>query len=256
MQYFLTPSTARGLFREPACLLLNAALHLLVLMLYFVLPPHRLTSLRFCPVPFLCHRLCFCVCACAGYKKASEAAFKMLEELSEKRVDNPRDRAQMLSVVRPVIASKQGGYEDLLAGLVADAVLSVMPHEPRAPSVNVDNIRVAKLIGGTIGDSAIVKGVVVQREPEGTIRRAEKAKIAVFGCSIEASSPETRGTVVIKTADELMAYNKSEEAMMEESIRGIAESGAKVVVAGGSISEIAMHYIEKYGMMAIKVSKK
>lgn len=43
---------------------------------------------------------------------------------------------------------------------------------------------------------------------------------------------------------------------MEEQIRGIAEAGAKVVVAGGSISEIAMHFIEKYGMMAVKIMSK
>lgn len=192
----------------------------------------------------------------AGYKKASEAALKMLEGLTVGKVEDARDRAQLLSVLRPVIASKQGGYEDLLGGLVADAVLTVMPSAPKAPGVNVDNVRVAKLIGGTIGDSAIVKGVVVQREAEGTIKRAEKAKVVVFGCSIEASSPETRGTVVIKSAEELMSYNKSEEALMEETIRGVAESGAKVVVAGGSISEIAMHFLEKYGLMAVKVVSK
>jgi T-complex protein 1 subunit theta len=43
---------------------------------------------------------------------------------------------------------------------------------------------------------------------------------------------------------------------MEEAIRGISDSGAKVIVAGGSISEIAMHFIEKYGMMAVKVISK
>jgi len=155
-----------------------------------------------------------------------------------------------------VIGAHQAGYEELLAGLVADAVTSVMPPEPRVPSVNVDNVRVAKLIGGTVSDSTVVKGVLVLKDTEGTIKHVEKAKVAVFGCSIEASSPETRGTVVIKNADELMAYNKSEEKLIEEAIRGVAETGAKVVVAGGSISEIAMHFIEKYGMMAIKVMSK
>jgi len=171
-------------------------------------------------------------------------------------VENVRERASLVAMLKPVIASKQAGYEELLAGLVADAVLSVMPAAPKAPSVNVDNVRVAKLIGGTVGDSAIVKGVVVQRDAEGSIKRAEKAKIAVFGCSIEAAATETRGTVVIKSADELKSYNRSEEALMEETVRGIAEAGVRVIVAGGAISEIAMHYIEKFGMMAVKVVSK
>ncbi|GLD94279.1 hypothetical protein PINS_up002890 [Pythium insidiosum] len=53
-----------------------------------------------------------------------------------------------------------------------------------------------------------------------------------------------------------MNYNKSEEKHLEEAIRAIAESGAKVVVSGGSISEMAMHFLEKYQLMAIKIQSK
>ena len=102
-----------------------------------------------------------------------------------------------------------------------------MPAAPKAASVSVDNVRVTKLIGGTLSDSQIVRGVVVQRDAEGAVKHVEKAKIAVFGCSIEAASSETKGTVVIHNAEELMSYNKGEERMMEESIRAISEAGAK-----------------------------
>lgn len=163
----------------------------------------------------------------AGYKKASEAVYALLggDELVVEKLENPRDKAALKRSLTPVIASKQSGYEELLATLVTEAVLSVMPPAPRKPTVSVDNIRVAKLIGGTIADSQIVKGVVVQRDTEGSIKEVAKAKIAVFGCSIEASSTETRGTVVIKSAEELLSYNKGEEKMMEDTIkvRGGAE---------------------------------
>lgn len=195
----------------------------------------------------------------AGYKKAAEKAYEILDK-SEAMVcgnlTDPRSTTELAKVLTPVIASKQQGYEAFLAKLVAEAVSMVMPPAPKKPSVNVDNVRVAKLIGGSVSDSQIVKGVVVQRDAEGSIKHVSKAKVAVFGCSIEAAAPETRGTVVIKTADELKAYNKGEERMMEETIKGIADTGVKVIVAGGSISEIAMHFIEKYGMMSIKVLSK
>ena len=139
---------------------------------------------------------------------------------------------------------------------MADACLSCMPPPGKPASVVVDNVRVAKLVGGAITDSQMVRGVVVQRDTDGAVKHVEKAKVAVFGCSIEASSAETKGVVVIKNAEELMAYNKGEERMMEESIKGVADSGAKVVVSGGSISEIALHFIEKYGMMAVRVPSK
>jgi len=106
---------------------------------------------------------------------------------------------------------------------VADAVLSTLPPPSKPASVTVDNVRVAKLVGGSPLDSQVVRGVVIQRDTDGSIKHAEKAKVAVFGCSIEASSSETKGVVVIKNAEELKAYNKGEERMMEETIKGIAD---------------------------------
>jgi T-complex protein 1 subunit theta len=115
------------------------------------------------------------------------------------------------------------GYEELLAGLVADAVQSTMPPVGKTATVVVDNVRVAKLIGGAVSDSQVVRGVVVQRDSDTVVKHVEKAKIAVFGCSIEAAAPETKGVVVIKNADELKAYNKGEERMVEETIKGISD---------------------------------
>jgi len=60
----------------------------------------------------------------------------------------------------------------------------------------------------------------------------------------------------MENADDLKGYNKSEETKMEEIIKSIAESGTKVVVSGGSVSEMALHFIERYNMMCIKINSK
>lgn len=67
--------------------------------------------------------------------------------------------------MRTVIASKQSGNEDFLAGLVAEAVLAVMPKNPA--NFNVDNIRVVKIMGSSLEQSKVVKGMVFGREPDG-----------------------------------------------------------------------------------------
>lgn len=195
----------------------------------------------------------------SGYKKAADAAAKAVEELASTHgytLQNPRDEDELAKALVPVIASKQGGFEDQLAQLVAEACISVMPPPTKKASVSVDNVRVAKLNGGSTYDSQVVKGVVVLHDAATSIKHVSKAKVAVFGCSIEASTPETKGVVVIKNADELKAYNKGEERLMEETIKGIADAGVGVIVAGGSISEIALHFIEKYGMLAIRIHSK
>ena len=65
-----------------------------------------------------------------------------------------------------------------------------------------------------------------------------------------------QGTVLLRNAEELQSYSRSEEDRMEELIKGIADSGAKIVVAGSSIGEMAMHFVEKYGLMAVRIPSK
>lgn len=81
-------------------------------------------------------------------------------------------------------------------------------------------------------------------------------KVAVYGCGLEAAATEAKGTVLLKNAEELLNYNKSEERKMEELVEGIAATGVKVVICNGSISEMAMHFLDKFGLMVLKVQSK
>ncbi len=135
------------------------------------------------------------------------------------QVEDPRSQAQVSQVLESVLGTKYSGYQAVLAPYVAQACISVMPAAPKKPALNVDSVRVCKLQGGTIGDSLVMKGIVVSRDTAGTLKRAEKAKVAVFGCGLEASATETKGTVLIRNAEDLLNYNKGEEKLMEDIIK-------------------------------------
>ncbi|DBA04800.1 TPA: hypothetical protein N0F65_004437 [Lagenidium giganteum] len=191
-----------------------------------------------------------------GYQKAYDKCVEILESLESVQIADLRDQKQLENAVRTSMAAKQYSYQDLLASLVAEACINVFPNAPKKPSINVDNIRVCKIMGGNVFDSTVIKGMVVQRDAEGVVKKALGAKIAVFGCGIEISSTEAKSTVLIKDADDLMNYNKGEEKHLEEAIRAIADSGVKVVVSGGSISEMAQHFLDKYELLSIKITSK
>ena len=191
-----------------------------------------------------------------GYQRAYEKALELLPTLVVKSVQNVRDREEMIGAIKSVIATKQSGYEDFLSGLVVDACLTTFPPSARNPRLSIDNVRIAKLIGGSVVQSSMIKGMVVIRDTEGIIKKAENAKVIVFGCGIEAAQAEAKATVLLKNADELMNYNKSEEKAMEDVIAAIAATGVKVVICNGSISEMAMHFLDKFGLMVVKIQSK
>ena len=98
--------------------------------------------------------------------------------------------------------------------------------------------------------------MVCIRQSETSIHHVKAAKVAVFNSNIEMNQGETKGTVLLTTADELLNYTRSEEERFEAIIKNLAEAGVRVVIASGSISEIAVHFFEKYNMMAIKIMSK
>ena len=153
-----------------------------------------------------------------------------------------------------MVASKQAGVEDTLASLVAEAVLAVLPKIPS--NFNVDNVRVVKIMGGSLEQSRVVKGMVFGREPEGIVKKARKAKVGVFSCPIDTSQTETKGTVLLKNAKEMMDFSHGEENQLEAAIKELYDSGLRVVVAGATIGELALHYLNRFGILVIKVLSK
>lgn len=191
-----------------------------------------------------------------GYTKAINKTIEILEEMVEANSEsmNVRDKDGVILRMRSSVASKQFGQEDILCPLIAEACIQVCPSNPE--NFNVDNVRVAKLLGGGLHDSSVVRGLVLKSDAVGTIKKIEKAKVAVFAGGVDTSATETKGTVLIHNAEQLENYAKTEEARVEELIKAVADSGAKVIVSGAAVGEMALHFCERYKIMVLKISSK
>lgn len=178
----------------------------------------------------------------------------MHTELEVDRLQDLRSTDELVKALSTVISSKQSGSEDILAPLVAEAVLAVLPKNPAA--FNVDNVRVVKIMGGSLEQSRVIKGMVFARQPEGIIKKAHKAKVGVFSCPIDISQTETKGTVLLHNAQEMMDFTKGEESRLEATIKELYDSGLRVVVAGSTVGELALHYLNRFNILVIKVLSK
>jgi len=189
-----------------------------------------------------------------GYERAQKFALETLEELVVDKVEDLRSQSELSKAIGTVVASKQNGNEEFLADLVAEAVLAVMPKIPS--NFNVDNIRVVKIMGGSLEQSRVVKGMVFPKEPDGTVKKAKKAKVGVFSCPIDISQTETKGTVLLHNAKEMLDFSKGEENQLETAIKELYDVGLRVVIAGSTVGELAMHYLNRYGILVIKILSK
>lgn len=189
----------------------------------------------------------------AGYRRALDLCEnKFFPALVCDSVTDFTQKDRLLQLLRPVLASKQYGSEGILAPLVVDACLRVMKNG----KVSVESVRTVKIPGASVSQSVLLDGYVAKSGVETVVTSVEKAKIAVFASGFEASSTEAKGTVLMKNADDLKNYNKSEELKMEEIVKSIVESGVKVVVTGGNLSDMALHFLDRYEVMCLRIGSK
>lgn len=191
-----------------------------------------------------------------GYNLANKFVMDTLESLVVSNVESITETSELLKVIKPVISAKQYGNEDLISKLVIDAVKIVInPKKPQ--NFNIDSIRVVKIMGSSLSNSEVVKGMVFPREPEGHIKNIKtKSKVVVFTCPIDISTTETKGTVLLHNAKEMLDFTKGEEQQLDQMCKEISDSGVKVVVAGANIGELALHYFNKHGILVLRVPSK
>ncbi|THG03558.1 hypothetical protein TEA_022935 [Camellia sinensis var. sinensis] len=137
-----------------------------------------------------------------GYTKAINKTIEILDELVAKGSEkmDVRNKDEVIKRMKAAVASKQFGLEDILCPLIAEACIQVCPKNPA--NFNVDNVRVARLLGGGLHNCTIVRVMV-----------------AVFVGGVDTSATETKGTILIHSAEQpgcgVAAGNKKNTAAKE-----------------------------------------
>lgn len=191
-----------------------------------------------------------------GYEIAIESIVEELKKQAIHTVKDPHSVQELRTVLEPVIATKQYGQESFIAKLVAEACVATMDAN-KIHEFNSDHVRVASMIGsGVFSNSHVVSGVVCPRDTLGNESKKLKAKVAIYSTGLENAGPETSGTVLLKNATELLNFTKGEESRMEEFVKSLVAAGVDAVITGGSVQDIALHFLNKYKILVIKCTSK
>lgn len=103
-----------------------------------------------------------------GYENAWTRCFELIENAPKFKLSDLRNVDEVTKIIRPAIGSKLLSGQDLiLAPLIAQACITVLTSKPEY--FNNENVRVAKILGGSLIDSHVVKGLVVVRLVEGSV---------------------------------------------------------------------------------------
>ena len=188
-----------------------------------------------------------------GYKKASEKAREILDGLSEKIDTND---AETLRRIAMTAMGTKGvtGAKDYLAKIAVDAALQVKETRDGKTRVDVDLVKVLKKHGKSLEETELVRGIVIDKEvahPQ-MLKRTENAKIALLNAKLEIEKTEFDAKINIDSPDQMKLFLDEEERMLKEMVDNVARSGANFVFCEKSIDDVALHFLAKKGVAAIK----
>jgi len=188
-----------------------------------------------------------------GYKKAADKAREILDGLSQS-ID-PNDASKLRTVATTAMGTKNvSGSKDYLAKIAVDAALQVKEAREGKTKVDVDLVKVLKKHGKSIEETELVKGIVIDKEiahPQ-MPKRIEGAKIALLNAKLEIEKTEFDAKININNPDQMKLFLDEEERMLKEMVDKVSESGANFVFCEKSIDDIALHFLAKRGISAIK----
>ena len=188
-----------------------------------------------------------------GYREASEKALEMLREIG--RPVNPEDNESLTSIAITSMTGKGAeAARDDLAKLVVEAIKLVAEQDDDGYSVDIDDIKVEKKEGGSISDSSLIKGIVIDKEVvhTGMPKRVEGARIALLNQALEIEKTETDAKIDITSPQQLQMFLDEEEKMLKGMVEKVKNVGANVLLCQKGIDDMAQHYLSKSGILATR----
>ncbi len=188
-----------------------------------------------------------------GYRKAAKKAKQFLQDIADTVSAN--DKSMLLKIAKTSMQTKlvrRNSSE--LAELVVKAILQVADKEGEKYIVDIDDIKVEKKAGGSIQDSSLFQGIVLDKEVVhgGMPKEINDAKIALINTALEISKTETDAKINISNPQQLKAFLDEENRMLKTMVDKVIGSGANVVLCQKGIDDMAQHYLAKAGVLAVR----
>ncbi len=192
-----------------------------------------------------------------GFQLAVQEAQRLLETEIGTAV-KAGDEGILIDCATTAMGSKGVfGSRDQLAKIAVRAVQKIAEQRGGKTVADVDQIKVEKRHGGTISDTELIEGIVLDKE-RGHPRMPTEvapAKIALLNSSLEIKKTEIESKINIKNPSQIQSFLDEEDKSFRKMVEAVKASGANVVISQKGIDDVVLHYLAKEGIFAVKQVK-
>ncbi|MEM4704059.1 MAG: thermosome subunit beta [Candidatus Bathyarchaeia archaeon] len=188
-----------------------------------------------------------------GFKKAGEKALEVVDKISVPV--SIKDDKLLINVALTSMGSKGITVaKEHFAKLAVEAVKQVAEEVDGKLKADIDLIKVLKKHGKSLEETELVKGMVLDKEVAHSQmpKHVEKAKIALLNAKLEIEKTEFDAKINIESPEQMKLFLDEEERMLREMVDKISETGANVVFCEKGIDDVALHFLAKKNILAVK----
>lgn len=193
---------------------------------------------------------------CSGWRLALQVAKASLEQAvvlqshdNNGTVDEVAHRNQLIEIATTTLSSKLLTHEkEKFAALAVDAVLRLKG------SGDLNHINVIKMAGGSLRDSYLEEGFILNKKPGvGQPRRVENAKILLANTSMDTDKIKIYGSrVKVDSLDKVAEIEGAERDKMKQKVDKILKHGCNVFINRQLIYNFPESIFAEHGVMAIE----
>ena len=193
-----------------------------------------------------------------AFQRAAAAAVQTLHDMSTPI--SLSDRPTLLQAATTSLSSKiVSQHSNLLAPMAVDAILKTIDQKT-ADNVDLKNIRIIKKVGGTIEDSEMVDGLVLNQsvvKGGGGPARMEKARIGLIQFQLSPPKPDMENQIVVNDYRQMDKILKEERTYLLNMVKKIKKAKCNVLLIQKSIlrdavNDLSLHFLAKLNILAVK----
>jgi archaeal chaperonin len=186
-----------------------------------------------------------------GYKKASEKAQEILDAIA---IPVKISDDATLNMIAVTSLNSKGVSIPTFAKMIVDAVKQVTEEVNGKYVADIDLIKVVKKHGKSLEETELVKGMVLDKEVASSQmpKFIDNAKIALLNSKMEIEKTEFDSKINIESPDQMQSFLDEEERMLKDMVTSVTKSGANVLFCEKGIDDLALHFLGKAGVLAVK----
>jgi len=188
-----------------------------------------------------------------GYQAAAEKSLELLAGFAKSV--KPDDQESLIKIAKTSMQSKLISEDsEPMSKLVVGAILKIAEKNGDAYSVDLDNLKVEKKSGASIQDTALIKGIVLDKEivHSGMPTKIQNAKIALVNAALEVEKTEMSAEIRISDPSQMQMFLEEENRMLKEMVAKLHNAGTNVLICQKGIDDISQHYLAKHGILAVR----